>query len=122
MPLFGEKKREHARKWIAKRRCDYFKDKKCAFCGSVEKLELHHLDPTKKEASAVWSWSEEHRNNELDKCIVLCETCHKIETARQLSKPLVHGTRNAYRKKGCRCQVCKDEIARLQREYRNNRK
>lgn len=37
-------------------------------------------------------------------------------------KPLVHGTRNAYNIKKCRCQLCKDEHARLARKYRSRQR
>jgi hypothetical protein len=83
MGYTGEKKREYARKWMANRRSEYFKDKKCVECGSTEHLELDHIDPETKENHAIWSWSEERRNKELKKCQVLCKKCHREKSNKE---------------------------------------
>lgn len=65
--------RDKYREW--KRQCG------CAFCREDEPscLELHHLDPSKKERSpsdfASISWKGFLA--EAIKCIVLCSNCHK---------------------------------------------
>ena len=56
---------------------------KCIFCGYskyVGALELHHLDPSKKDFSLsvrglTRSW--EKIQSELDKCILVCANCHR---------------------------------------------
>ena len=57
---------------------------KCQICGydrSVNALEFHHLDPSKKELgfgnarSSNSSWSR--LVEELRKCVLLCSNCHK---------------------------------------------
>ena len=107
MPYFGEQKREYDRKYVAARRAAWFKDKICVKCGTTENLENHHLDPSTKVASCVWTWAIERRDAELAKCEVLCFDCHVLETAKQVAKPLVHGTRTAYDSKHhCRCADC----------------
>lgn len=55
---------------------------KCSLCGETESccLDLHHLDPTKKEyAIAATSRFTSFKNlqKELDKCVVLCSNCHR---------------------------------------------
>ena len=55
---------------------------KCKFCGEQEAvcLDLHHLDPTQKDASlsnVVRSWSWKKLMLEVDKCIVVCSNCHR---------------------------------------------
>ena len=118
MPLYGDTKREYQRKWLARRREEFFADKACVVCGSTEGLELDHIDPSKKVTHRIWSWSAERRNEEISKCQVLCAEHHKDKTRGQFTKPLVHGTSNAYRKKGCRCDLCGEWLRQYWRDYR----
>lgn len=51
-------------------------------------LDLHHLDPSKKDATVsdvVRSWSWEHLQEEIDKCVVLCASCHRKVHANKIS-------------------------------------
>ena len=100
-----ETRNEWSRKWFAKRRAKFFKSKLCAWCGSNEKLELHHLDPKTKVTSVIWSWSTRHREEELKKCIIICKSCHAKHHAEK-RKRWIHGLSNTY-KKGCRCDECR---------------
>jgi hypothetical protein len=103
--LKGETKREYDRKWVAKRRFDFFSLQKCAYCGSKSNLELHHLDPSTKITSSIWSWKESRRLEEIAKCIILCHNCHLIETSKQVTINHPHGTVSKYNK-GCKCDEC----------------
>lgn len=76
-----EDKRRYAREWRAKRRAAYFVDKICAACGSVDQLQLDHIDPATKIHHSIWSWSAERREAELAKCQVLCKPCHDEKSA-----------------------------------------
>lgn len=61
-----------------KRRKKWFEENgPCQDCDTWKDLELHHVDPLLKEDSRIWSWSDERREAELAKCIVLCTECHK---------------------------------------------
>jgi len=80
MPLYGEKKREYQKKWLANRRLEYFKDKKCVKCSSTEDLQLDHIDPKLKESPIIWSCNLKIRNKEIEKCQVLCQKCHREKT------------------------------------------
>lgn len=97
-----EVQREYQRKWIAKRREEFFADKDCSKCGSMTNLELHHLDPAIKEDNSIWSWSKVRREAELAKCIVLCNKCHNGVHA------AIHGSIAMYNHHGCRCAPCRD--------------
>lgn len=68
--------RSYQRQWVARRREHWFATKACEKCGSPGNLEIHHLDPAIKISHVIWSWSEERRDAELEKCIVLCTVCH----------------------------------------------
>ena len=98
-----DKQREYQRLWHAKRRKTYFEDKSCKHCNTKELLELHHVDPTQKEHHAIWSWREERRNAEIEKCIVLCKGCHYKVHGKRLGRTC--GKISTY-KYGCRCELC----------------
>jgi len=103
------------------RREDFFRDKKCLKCKTNKNLELHHRDPSKKESHRIWSWRQDRRHREIEKCDILCRECHKIETKKYLfklfTKPLRHGTALAYKKYKCKCKRCKTEQAKKRREH-----
>ena len=89
----------------------------CADCGSWEDPQVDHIDPSKKVSHNVWSWSEERRLKELEKCQVLCVTCHRKKSALQQYGPRKHGTERMYWYGGCKCQPCKDAHAARKRNY-----
>lgn len=105
-----EAQREYQRKWMAKRRSDFFSGKSCASCGATDNLELDHIDPTTKVSHRIWSWSATRRAAELAKCQVLCAECHDQKSLREF--PITsglefakHGTPSKYQR-GCRCRPC----------------
>lgn len=105
-----EKQKAYQRRWVAARRAEFFADKACLWCGSTVLLELHHADPNKKVSHSIWSWGENRRLNEIEKCIVLCAECHDRahSQARRVEAELRNGcgTYQAY-KRGCRCDGCR---------------
>lgn len=124
-----EKQREYQRQWIAKRRAEYFSDKKCVVCGSKKNLELDHINPTDKKMnpSALWSLSESNqkRIDELAKCQVLCKSHHKdktlVDISNRLEKEILqHGTATMYDYHGCRCSPCKDAATIKRRRFKRN--
>ena len=74
---------DYQRKWMARRRAEYFCGKRCAHCGATEGLQLDHIDPSTKVHHTVWSWRSSRREEELKKCQPLCATCHKRKTAQE---------------------------------------
>lgn len=97
---------------------------KCKSCGTTEKLEFDHINPEdvsfriSQNLAAAWLVLKA----ELDKCQLLCRTCHWIKTCKdqnKISHELVsHGTTNAYCNYYCRCELCKKAWA----DYNRNRK
>ena len=92
----------------------YLYDKVCAKCDSIENLEIDHIDPDTKIDHRIWSWSEQHRSEELLKCQVLCRNCHKAKHR----PPIIHGTRTGYKNRGCRCIECTKANTEYSRKLR----
>lgn len=66
---------------MKKARTDWFTaNGPCKQCGSITNLELDHIEPGNKVHHAVWSWTPMRRNLELQKCQVLCRSCHRKKT------------------------------------------
>lgn len=114
-----EYRKEYYKEWFAKirqERIDYLGGQ-CVKCGSVEKLEFDHIDPSLKEfdISAV-CYSIENIIDELNKCQLLCEDCHLEKTKEDsMTKYCTHGhemteenTYWAVRKSGRRDRRCKE--------------
>jgi hypothetical protein len=114
-----EAQREYQRRWVARRRATYFMDKVYADCGTGEDLQLDHRDPSKKVDHKIWSWSQERRAAELEKCQILCASCHWKKTLKSDRKRAEHGSGQIYQL-GCRCQRCKEWKSANDREYRKH--
>lgn len=102
-----EAQREYAREWVARRRAEFFADKRCVRCGSTDNLTLDHIDPRLKISHNIWSWSAERRTAEIAKCQVLCVSCHKTKTAFERGYRMRHGAAAMYNVHGCRCDKCR---------------
>lgn len=78
-----KEKRRKFRQWV----WDIKKGLKCSECGDTRTpvLEFHHTDPDLKEgmiSEMARNPSEKQKQKileEIEKCIVLCSNCHKIE-------------------------------------------
>lgn len=80
-------RRAYHKKWIADRRRRGIEllGGKCALCDSTENLEIDHTnrdkDPRLRSSGGrLWSFSWDYILEELKKCRVLCEDCHKEKT------------------------------------------
>ena len=70
-----------------KQECVAYKGGACGHCGGVfhsAVYDFHHIDPSKKDfkISAFRSGKFEKLRAELDKCLLLCANCHRMEHAR----------------------------------------
>lgn len=97
---------EYQRKWMQNRRREFFNGKSCERCGSKEKLELDHVQRREKTSHRIWSWTESKRNEEIEKCQVLCEACHVLKTRADMGWGMLNSHNSNTYKKGCRCEVC----------------
>lgn len=75
-------RRKEFREWII----EIKRESGCSRCPESDPvcLDFHHLDPDKKEATLSHivgrgSWSKEHVQREIEKCIILCANCHRKE-------------------------------------------
>lgn len=113
------KQREFNRVWIASRRLEFFSTKKCTKCGSVSNLELDHIKREGKLSHNIWSWSKEKREEEIEKCQVLCHDCHKEKTKEEWEKLCKHGTLTMYKDYRCRCIECKKIWNEATKKWKN---
>lgn len=87
---------------------------KCCNCGSSDLLEIDHVDPNKKNfnVSEKWSHSWDSILDEINKCQLLCEDCHKLKHLPD------HGTLGRYVHSKCRCTLCKSVWNLKTKEYK----
>ena len=96
----------------------------CELCGSMEALEVDHIDRSLKtmNPTLIWSRTPEIQAVELANCQVLCRVCHKAKTAAERYVDNPHGVYAKY-KYGCRCELCRAanaERTRVQRAKKKN--
>lgn len=72
---------DHCRAWALENKRwfeEYRAGLSCEDCGSTEDLHFHHLDPSQKSFVVCNNYrTKEARLAEMEKCIVLCASCHK---------------------------------------------
>ena len=78
---------------------------RCVVCGSVEELEFDHIDPNQKAYDIGKNMSLDSIKDELDKCQLLCNTCH-IKKTNADKQPFTHGTYYAWMRRKCPCNEC----------------
>jgi hypothetical protein len=115
----------YQRNWVRERRNAWIESQGgvCVKCGSKEDLEVDHKNPELKamHASALWSRDQNSKIvlDELSKCQVLCNACHKAKTSQDRRESIpTHGL-SAYRVGLCRCdKICRPANAAYRRERR----
>lgn len=123
MPIADRDKRnQYNRAWLKHRRQAWLLENgPCRCCGSWERLEVDHIDPSEKNSHKVWSWKSSRRDVELAKCQPLCYVCHKKKTSEfRAATPITHGAPGGYHR-GCRCELChkwqKERMAKYHIEH-----
>lgn len=84
-----EKQKEFQRKWVKARRKKHMGGKKCARCGAAVGTggELDHKKPhgnTEKIDHRLWSLKDSKRKKKLKGMQVLCKSCHKKKTKKDI--------------------------------------
>lgn len=88
----------------------------CKECGTTDHLQIDHVDHTQKSFTVTENWGRSWSilQPELDKCQLLCKTCHLKKSIAEGSlakgwsnQPRIkHGTTWTYNKHKCRCDLC----------------
>ena len=91
----------------------------CDRCGSKKDIQIDHRDPKRKKFDFSKNWGRPWKVlvEELKKCQLLCRSCHKKKTSKEISRP-GHGHWGAYRNRRCRCRKCKDFVVAYFRQHR----
>ncbi len=94
---------------------------KCEGCGTLDGLQLDHVNPETKsiDLGKLWSVSEQRFWAEITKCQLLCQPCHTLKTIKDLglnNAKLMHGTVSSYRY--CKCDLCRSAWNKLCRKYK----
>ena len=117
----GEKNRRERAK---KQRLDYIKihGGECQECGDTDTdfLEFHHAEPSSKVSGLSYMWGHSSKTRieaELEKCYLLCKSCHARVSVYERISPPKHGTRSKYNS-GCKCDACK----KANRDYEYDRR
>lgn len=93
---------------------------KCVECGTVEELEIDHINPATKEfpVGAMWGVARAKYLKEIQKCQLLCKTHHTVKTTDEQAGE--HGSR-----KRCKCVPCvvgrRERMRLYMREYRKSK-
>lgn len=123
MPYTGYTKREYQRKWVAARRLQglEYLGGCCVKCGSTERLEVDHKDPTEKWSHRIWSYSWKRIYAELDKCRLLCRVCHEEKSKTEVlvgsAQPQAKLTEHLVRQARERYSLEKISLRSLAAEY-----
>ena len=103
-------------RWIKRRQLavDYLGGR-CVKCESLEDLEFDHIDQQTKICSIARasSFSESRFWAEVDKCQLLCESCHKEKHKSDAEC----GTVQRYWR-GCKCNPCKAAYAAYMKAWK----
>jgi len=98
---------------------------KCKHCGSCDRLEFDHIDRDNKTASiaSLWRATDEAFWAEIEKCQLLCYSCHKNKTKREaMATPVKHGTISGVRRCGPPvCAECRAAVNEYKKAWREQR-
>ena len=91
----------------------------CVYCSTSENLQFHHIKPEEKlfDISRGWNCKESKFWEEVHKCELRCEECHK-DKHKVVHQ---HGTPHKYWQ-GCRCNLCTIANTEYNLIYRTERK
>lgn len=87
MVMPREYHRNYSRNYYHQKRAEYktLLGGKCIKCGATEKLQFDHIDPRSRSfrIGRLLNYSKAKATEELKKCQLLCEPCHKDKTHEQ---------------------------------------
>lgn len=94
----------------------------CVICGSTDRLEFDHIDPTTKtfNIGKMWSASDAVIEAELQKCQLLCYAHHRQKSGAEITAKAKHGGWTWAVKRKCPCEKC--ELARIEYKRKNRKR
>lgn len=106
-----QRKRCHERLALARKRLGG----RCVRCGSTENLDFDHIVPGSRvrKISEATNWSLARFLAEVDKCQLLCRTCHQEKSGETGEDGSVEHGGGKKGKRNCPCTLCKTK----RREY-----
>lgn len=81
---YRKRKEYHSRRMYAIQ----FLGARCNICGSTSDLEIDHVDPRLKTIEVSRPCSRQKFFDELEKCQLLCYSCHKEKSDEEKRNPL----------------------------------
>lgn len=97
----------------------------CVDCGSLNNLNFDHVIAKEKEydiAKILSAGSELKVSNEMAKCVLRCEVCHKAKSARMRDIRIVNHGEGLTGKKNCLCKLCRPLKNEYARQFKRNKK
>lgn len=96
---------------------------KCVTCGTTERLQFDHIKNDRQGYGGLISYLLKTRWErllaELEKCQLLCISCHAVKTgADKSAKEPKHGVQGTYVNRKCRCDKCVFANSEHTRQYR----
>lgn len=92
---------------------------KCSRCGVTDGLEIDHRDPAQKEVElSKFGVAEAKYWKEIEKCQLLCRSCHRIKSAQ--GRSVGHGG-GASGKRNCPCDPCRTRKNEYMRNWKKTR-
>lgn len=125
MGYTGDAKREYQKLWMRERRLKAlnYLGNSCFNCNATEDLEFDHVDKELKthNISNLLSRKWEVLANELDKCQLLCYSCHLEKSIDESTLPFEHGNRKRGYYRGCRCELCTEANTNYIQKWRSEK-
>ena len=98
---------------------------KCAICGSTERLEIDHIDPSKKtmRTERITFVGQERRDRELENCQLLCDKHHNEKSVKEKGQTMAQGTHGTLSSvRYCKCDLCKAVKSEYNRQWKLKKK
>lgn len=98
---------------------------KCVKCGSIELLEIDHVDPKSKVhdfGKRLAGLSAAKLEEEVKKAQLLCDPCHNLKSMGEKGHQPArgqHGTISSYRY--CKCELCRAASKAYHQEHRRKK-
>lgn len=93
---------------------------KCVKCGTTERLTFDHInrDRTNRKfiISQMLCCSWDRIEKELEKCQLLCISCHAYKSLDERGTKYKHGSLYTYIKLKCKCELCYTRMSEYNRK------